>query len=240
MKDNTIYNEDCEETMAKMKDKSIDFVLTSPPYNFGTDAIHNEKNKYGEYSDNLGIFEYFEWQKRVISELIRVTKGDVFYNIQMLSNNKQALFKLIGYFYQNIKEILIWDKINAEPAILEGCLNSTYEFIIVFTDCNAHKRRFLHSNFNRGTFSNIIRNKKNYGNENSGINSACMPLDFARKIILNFTKENELIYDPFSGLGTTAICCMNEGRRYMGSEIAKSCFDESIKRIKNNNQISLL
>ena len=52
--------------------------------------------------------EYFENQKQVIKELLRVTKKHLFYNIQMLSANKKTIFKLFGYFNEQIKEIIIW------------------------------------------------------------------------------------------------------------------------------------
>ena len=76
--------------------------------------------------------EYFEWQKKCITEMIRVSSDYVFYNIQMLTGNKVALFKLFGYFAENIKEVLIWDKMYAEPAISSGVLNSQFEYIIIF------------------------------------------------------------------------------------------------------------
>ena len=47
--------------------------------------------------------QYFENQKQVIEELLRVTKYHLFYNIQMLSNNKQSVLKLMGYFNDKIK-----------------------------------------------------------------------------------------------------------------------------------------
>ena len=41
---NTIYNEDCLETMNKMKDNFIDLIITSPPYNLGGDFHTYRKN----------------------------------------------------------------------------------------------------------------------------------------------------------------------------------------------------
>jgi len=56
----------------------------------------NEKTKYdGSFRDALSMDEYFEWQKQCISEMIRISKHYVFYNIQMITGNKVALLKLI-------------------------------------------------------------------------------------------------------------------------------------------------
>lgn len=46
-----------------------------------------------------------------------------FINIQMLTGNKPALLSIIGKFSKNIKEIIIWDKVNSQPAIGNNILN---------------------------------------------------------------------------------------------------------------------
>lgn len=228
MKINRMYNEDCTKTLGRMKDKSVDYVITSPPYNFGKDNIHLKDSKYIEYKDNLSQKEYFEWQKSIIRELLRVTKKHIFYNIQLISGNKIALFKLIGYFAENIKEIIIWDKIRGEPAMLPGVLNSVYEFIIIFSNDSPEKRVFSDTDW-RGTEDNILRNKKNYDNKMH--NFAIMPLNVPRKILQTWGKEGDLIYDPFAGSFTTAVACITEGRDYLGSELSKYDYDKGIKRL---------
>jgi len=181
--------------------------------------------KYSNYNDDLEADEYFEWQKSVIERLIPKTKNYIFYNIQMLTGNKLALFKLIGHFAEYIKEIIIWDKINAEPAIQHGVLNAQYEFIIIF-DTNtttAQGRGLIGPNFKRGTVSNVVKIPKNSRNEHFGINAAKMPDKLAQWLIQNFTKEGDLIYDPFCGLGTTLIQSKLLGRKYIGSDIDAEC-----------------
>jgi len=228
MERNRVYNEDCIKTMKKMGDKSIDYVITSPPYNFGKDNFHAHNSKYTEYKDNLSQKEYFEWQKDIIKELLRVTKKYIFYNIQLISGNKIALFKLIGYFAENIKEIIIWDKIRGEPAMLTGVLNSVYEFIIIFSEDSPEKRVFSEVSW-RGTKDNILRNRKNYNNKTH--NFAIMPLNVPRRILQTWSKEGDLIYDPFAGNFTTAIACVTENRDFLGSEISKYEYDIGMKRL---------
>ena len=93
METNIIYNEDCLETLAKMEDNSIDLIVTSPPYNknfyapsSGADkswsALRGRQIPYDEYSDSMPPQEYESWQKKIISECIRVLKpsGSLFYN----------------------------------------------------------------------------------------------------------------------------------------------------------------
>ena len=93
METNIIYNEDCLETLAKMEDNSIDLIVTSPPYNknfyapsSGADkswsALRGRQIPYDEYSDSMQPQDYENWQKKIISECIRVLKpsGSLFYN----------------------------------------------------------------------------------------------------------------------------------------------------------------
>lgn len=224
---NKVYNEDCLSLMELMPDDFCNITVTSPPYNFNL-RIHygqyrkrsvNEVTKYsGSYSDNLSMEDYFEWQKKCISEMLRVTKNYVFYNIQMITGNKVALFKLLGYFSENIKEVFIWDKINSEPAIMNGVLNSQFEFVIVFSK-NAINRQFDVCNFERGTLSNVLKIHKKMNNKNSDVHNACFPDKLPYELIRYFSNENDLVYDPFMGTGTTAKVCVVLNRKYIGSEI---------------------
>jgi site-specific DNA-methyltransferase (adenine-specific) len=50
--------------------------------------------------------------------------------------------------------------------------------------------------------------------------------------INNFTKPNDIVLDIFTGMGTTELCCKEQGRRYIGSELSKKYFDMCIERIK--------
>jgi len=224
---NKIYGESCLDTMSRMGMKSVDYIITSPPYNFGKDNIHQLDSKYAGYTDNLSQEDYYLWQEKVIQEMLRVTKYHVFYNIQMISGNKIVLFKLIGRFAENIKELIIWDKLSGEPAMLPGVLNSVYELIIVFSNDNPDKRVFSDVSW-RGTVDNTIRNKKNFNNKIA--NYAVMPIDLPRRILQSWSKENDLIYDPFLGTGTTAIACIKEHRNWIGSE--KYDYEIAEKRIK--------
>jgi site-specific DNA-methyltransferase (adenine-specific) len=52
------------------------------------------------------------------------------------------------------------------------------------------------------------------------------------KFIINHTKENELVFDPFSGSGSVAIGCIKHGRRFCGYEIRQDIYNIAIKRIK--------
>ena len=181
--------------------------------------------------------DYFEFNKKIIEELTRIG-GLVFYNIQFLTGNKVALFKLIGHFSEILKEVIVWDKVNGQPAIQEGVLNSQYEVILVFDSSNAISRKFDTATFKRGTLSNVWNIKR--GKKYSSKHGATFPVELAERVILNFADKNALILDPFIGLGTTAIAAINTKRNFIGFELNKEYFEIAQNRIEERqNEISL-
>ena len=198
-----IYNCDCLEGMREMPDGSVDAVVTSPPYNFclrvrGEQYTRRGKdetragvptNKYTNgLTDALEMEDYYNWQCACIDEMLRVCKGVVFYNIQIISGNKWAVLKILGKYADRIREIMIWDKVTAEPAIMDGCLNSQYELIIAFDQGDCKGRMFRTANWERGTLSNVLRIGKNHGNEHR----AAFPLLLPQMLIHYFTPPSRL------------------------------------------------
>ena len=239
MKLNTIYNEDCLKTMSKMNDNSIDYVLTSPPYNVGKNGLNGEGKKYNIHKDNLSNEEYFEQQKTLINECLRITKKHVLYNIQMLSNNKMTICMLLGYFHKYVKEIVIWNKKHGVPAMEPGVFNSAYEYIIIFSSDKPDKRKFYDSEF-RGTEQNVFQVKNTHSNPYSKDHKAIMPLDIPRYFMQLFGSENDIWYDPYFGTGTTGVAAIMENKKYIGSEISEKYIDIATKRIdKYLNQQTL-
>ena len=59
-----------------------------------------------------------------------------------------------------------------------------------------------------------------------------MPVDIPRKCILNYTQEDDIVYDPFMGSGTTAVAAIKTGRSYLGSELNSSYWKLSKERIE--------
>ena len=60
--------------------------------------------KYNNFSDNLPIDEYFKLHSRIIDELLR-TSNRIFYVIQIVTGSKRAIFKMIGKYSENLKDI---------------------------------------------------------------------------------------------------------------------------------------
>lgn len=236
---NTIYNEDCLATMARMPDNFVDLVFTSPPYNMNL-RIRNGKycsrqivkefsTKYTGFDDNLPIDDFYRLHSKILDELLRVSKI-VFYNIQIVTGSKLAFFKMIGDKADKLKDIIVWDKTHGQPAMQASVLNRRTELILVFEKENAMSRKFSQSTFSRGTLDDIwqiSRGKK--VNKNHG---ATFPIELANKVVSNFSVAGNIIYDPFMGSGTTALAAKQNNCNYIGSEISKEYYDFAVDRLK--------
>ncbi len=246
MKLNKIYKEDCLSTLKKMKDDSVDVVITSPPYNMNL-RIRNGKycsrqivkeisTKYTEFSDNLPIDEYNEFHTNVLKELLRVSDL-IFYNIQIVTGSKRSIFKMIGEFSENLKEIIVWDKGNGQPAMQQQVLNRRTELILVFEKDYPISRQFRkRGEFKRGTLDDLwlIKRGKKVGGENHG---AVFPEELVSTILENFSKEDDIIYDPFMGTGTTAVVAKQLNRKFIGSEISQRYIEIAEERLKKTNDL---
>ena len=246
MKLNKIYEEDCLSTLKKMKDDSVDVVITSPPYNMNL-RIRNGKycsrqivkeisTKYTEFSDNLPIEEYNEFHTNVLKELLRVSDL-IFYNIQIVTGSKRSIFKMIGEFSENLKEIIVWDKGNGQPAMQQQVLNRRTELILIFEKDYPISRQFRkRGEFKRGTLDDLwlIKRGKKVGGENHG---AIFPEELISTIIENFSKEGDIIYDPFMGTGTTAVVAKQLDRKFIGSEISQKYIEIAEERLKKTNDL---
>ncbi len=238
-----LYNIDCIYFMSDVLDKHVryDYCITSPPYNMNLrvrdgkyisrspmQTNYNEfSKKYDNYGDDLTMEEYFNFLDSVIEKLLKLCKI-TFFNIQMITGNKIALMQILGKYADSIKDIIIWDKCTAQPAMHENILNSQFEFIIVFDSEKPYNRAFDYSNFDRGTETNVWRIQK----QPNKYNKASFPEELVLRIIKDFTKDGETVFDPFMGSGTTGVACVKTKRNFIGIELDKSYFDIAKKRIE--------
>ena len=71
----------------------------------------------------------------------------------------------------------------------------------------------------------------------SRIHPTQKPARLIERLLALVSKENDLVLDPFSGSGSTAVACINSNRNYIGFEIDKEYYDLSIKRLKEYNNL---
>lgn len=217
----TLINGECVSEMYKMPDKSVDIIITSPPYNLEK-SIGGAKNIYESYEDHRD--DYYEFLTSAVDQMLRITRKWVFFNIQALSNNRSDLFRFIGNYHDKIKEIIIWNKTVWQPAMNHSVLSSAFEFIFVMSDSDCEFRKFDGVDFTiRGT-SNIwtgMNNSAGKDSFNCDTHAAIMPIWIPRKILSLFSKTGDIICDPFSGLGTTMKAALEAKLDAIGIELSE-------------------
>lgn len=220
--------------------QKVDAIITSPPYNMNL-RVHSGKymsrwgwkgnvgaftTKYENYKDDLPMEEYFNFQDEYLSKALDVADL-IFYNIQMVTGNKVALFKLLGKYAENIKEVIIWDKTRSQPAMQVGTLNSEFEYIFVLTKNKAYNRMFDKCYFERGCESNVWRIPP----ERNEFIKAGFPKELVRRIVENFTAKGDTVLDTYMGSGTSGMVCKSYGRNYIGVELDSEMFKIAQSRI---------
>lgn len=220
---NKIYNEDCLEGMKRIPDKSVDLIVTDPPYKTITGGKNNGKNSKrpkGILLENNGLFEH---QKLSIDawmgELFRVLKDDsqcyVFTNTlnleDMLTKSREAGFKL--------HNLLVWEKNNNTPSqwYMKNC-----EYVLFLRKGKAKWINEIGSSKTVHKFNSVLRGK---------IHPTEKPVELLELYVRNSSNEGDVVFDPFMGSGTTAIACMNTNRNYIGFELDETYFNLANERI---------
>jgi site-specific DNA-methyltransferase (adenine-specific) len=203
-----LINGDCFEEMPKLEAQSVDMVVTSPPYN------RKRNDKYNNHNDAKS--DYVSFLENSINECLRVCSGNVFFNIQKNTYNREDVHKIIGMFAEQIIEVIIWNKSNPMP---NPHLINAYEYILVLSANN--KSLKANKTYTKNQFTTPVYSANPY----KEIHRAVMHPEAAKYMITNFSSEGQTILDPFMGVGTTGIVCNELNRSFTGIELDKDYFD---------------
>lgn len=245
---NTIYNEDCMNTMGELEDGSIDGIITSPPYNIATERKDYYYNNGYSDIDNLTEEEYLNIRTSEFKEFSRIIRvdGAICYNISYHKENPILPTLLVSDIHNNtdltIADIIVWKKPHAIPFQTSPTkLSRICELIYVFV-----KKDHLHdfktnkevSSVNERTGQKFYKNYTNFieAKNNDGIKShlkAVYSEELVMKLLDVYFAEGSIVYDPFSGIATTAAACIKYKRKFLGSEIMYNTWEQGQQRIKN-------
>ena len=225
---NTVLHGDSADILYELPRKSVDLVVTSPPY--------SDLRKYGGVGDT--------WNERKFRE-IAVGLSDVLKDggvIVWIVNDKtengskslvsfqQALyFKHLGF---NVNDVMIWEKTNPCPVVKQLRYQDVFEYMFVFSKGKPK------------TFNPLMvpckcagqeykSTTKNIGGEN-GRTYKEFNINKEKVIdhILSWSNEGDVVLDPFLGSGTTALACIKTNRKFVGVELNKDYVDLANGRIK--------
>jgi len=248
---NKIFRGDCIEFMDEsIPDKSIDLILTSPPYNMtkrpGGDA---DSGRYDEYDDWKEPEEYFKWTSDIFNSFDCCLKenGVVLYNFSYSIENPSFPYQLVSHLIENtnfcIADTIIWKKKSSIPyPASPNRLQRICEFVFVFVrkdeirTFNTNKQVTKVSTTGQKYYQPMINfiDAANNDGATKDINQATFSTDLVKKLLKIYAKPDEhfIVYDPFIGTGTTGKGCMEYGCSYIGTEISKSQCDYANERLK--------
>lgn len=220
---------DCIESMRALPAKSIDLVVTDPPYKIETSGAGIYKQHDKRYVKELESMRD-GFAVEVLDELCRVMKK---INCYFFCSQKQIM-PLLDYFVKGKKcnwNMLSWHKTNPVPACGNKYLTDT-EFILFFREKGvkvhgtfATKRTWYATPLNQ-------RDKKKYGHP------TIKPLEIIENLVINSSQEGERVLDPFMGSGTTGVASKKLGREFVGIEIDQTYFATAKERIEKTDDES--
>jgi len=241
---NKIINDDCFNILPKIKDESIDLILTDPPYNINLNL---------NWDRDLNF-------KLLFKEFRRIIKRN---GIMLITCNLKLLIKIYNENKDIFRFEIIWDKINNHGNFvnIKKMPGYRHEYIILlsfkavgnftynpqFEKGKPYKniRKSLNNEFcslnnefnineNNGYRYpvSIIKFKSDNRNER-GLHPTQKPVELFSYLIKTYSNENNLVLDCFSGSGTTAIACIDNKRNFICIEKDKDYYKSSINRIND-------
>ncbi len=246
-----LFNGDCIDLMRQIPDKSIQLVVTSPPYNIGK-----------EYEKKSNLDKYIELQARVIKECERVLtdEGSICWQVGNFIDNSSIipldimLYPIFSDLNLVMRNRIIWHfehglhckkRFSGRYEIIIWLTRKTNNYIFKLDSVRVPQKYPAKKYFKgpkAGQYSchplgknpgDIwdIPNVKNNHVEKTG-HPCQFPVELIERLILSMTNENDRVLDPFLGTGTTIIAAILNNRRGIGAEIEKKYVEIAKQRIE--------
>lgn len=238
---------DAIEIMRKIEDDSVDVTFADSPFNLN--------KKYGNYNDKKAEFEYINWCKRWLTEMVRITKPTGFILVHNIP-------KWLTYFSNHLNKIaffkhwIAWDSMSVPLG--KTLLPAHYGILFYTKKQKGFKFNELRSPHKKCPHCNNMI--KDYGGKKDQIHPLgtllsdvwtdihrirhkkrrdehpCqLPEPLLERLILMTTNEGDVILDPFIGAGTTALAAKRLGRHFIGIDIDpkyKTIIENKLKYVK--------
>jgi adenine-specific DNA-methyltransferase len=237
---------DSRDLIKKLKNESVNMVVTSPPYNL--------RKRYGKYNDDVPLEDWKTLISDITKQIVRVLApdGSFFLNISPIpdKNTKEIIpLDSITYFIAkeyglHLRNSIVWTFNN-----MQNCTNrlsGRWESILwLVKDINNYvfnldeiripyitrgDKRLDPNGGRNPTDVWYFDRVNNMTKQKLGIDAPCVyPVPMIERIIKMSTKEGDIVLDPFLGSGTTLVACARLNRQGIGFELDPK-FEKVIKR----------
>ena len=215
-----LYQGDCLEVMSGIKDKSVDLIVTDPPYLMDYQSNRRKKeDRFDKIKNDKGnytlIQEYLKECHRIMKDNTAIYCFCSWHNIDFFKNEFEKYFKL--------KNILVWNKNNHGTGDLKGSYAPKHEFILF-----GHKGRTL---LRGKRIADVIDCPK------ISSNKLTHPTEKPQYLLEIFIKqssdEGSIIFDGFMGTGSCGIAAKKLNRNFIGIELDEKYFNIAKDRLEN-------
>ena len=228
MEINKIYLGNAYEMIKDIPDKSIDLIVTDPPYDIegiqgggiGKTCTFTKEIEQNELDKGIDL--------KILDDFVRVMKKINIY----IWCNKTQIYDYMTYFVKERNcsfEILVWAKEDPIPFCGTHYLVDK-EYCLYFWEQGAP----VHIPFDRGR--TYLISKKNTEDKERYGHPTIKPIEFIKTLIKNSTGGGAVVFDPFVGSGTTCLAAKQLGLNYLGFEINERYYKIAVDRLNGIDQ----
>lgn len=227
----TVVNGDCLDYLGQIPDNSIDLILTDPPYNIAQYSTGNINLPGRSVLNN----DLAEWDLipidpfDLLPDFKRIIKPDgnifVFTSYNLIGKWHEAFDREFDTF-----QLFIWHKTNPAPKIFKNGFLNSCEMIACMWN-KGHKWNFSNQRDMHNFFESPICMKPERLSEPK--HPSQKPVRLLEHIVSIASNENDIVFDPFMGVGSTGVAALRNKRRFTGIEIEKNYFDAAEMRIRD-------
>ena len=234
LKEYLLINGDCFCALKSIPDKSVDLILTDPPYNIAKYSTGNMKFEWrSEINNDLAEWDLVELKpKDLIGEFKRILKpnGNIFIFCS---------YNIIGEYHKvfdpefDTFQFMVWHKTNPVPNFRKSSFLNSCELIVGCWNkghtWNFTNQKDMHNFIESGICMGSERLKDESGKI---LHPTQKPVAVLEKIIKIASNENDVVLDCFNGVGSTGVAALKNNRRYIGIEIDNSYVKATEQRLQ--------
>lgn len=213
--------------MQNLPDKSVDAIITDPPYNISRKNNFKTMGRSGiDFGEWDKDFDQISWLRVAVDKLKDGGSIIVFNSWKNMGDIVREL-EALGCVY---KDMIQWWKANPMPRNRERRYVTRCEFALWLTKGKGWTFNRQKPTYEDGIFTYpIVTNKER-------IHPTQKSVGLISDIIKIHTNKGDLILDPFMGSGTTAVACIDTERNYIGFELDENYCKAANKRIDSYRQ----
>ena len=227
------------ESMSELPDSCIHLMITSPPYNVGK-----------VYDKDLTLDDYRTLLRNVFKETFRVLVSGGRACVNVANLGRKPYIPLHSYVIEEMTEIgflmrgeIIWNKSASSGAstawgswksAANPTLRDTHEYILVFSKDGYSRRAGNKSDtISKEDFLALTKSVWEFPAESARKvgHPAPFPVELPRRCIQLYSFAEDVVLDPFCGVGSSCIAAIQDGRHFVGYEINAEYAGTATRRI---------